>query len=410
MDIGGMAIPVDDDLERPASNPSLTESRWRTVPPRLLAAIWLVLLGNPLLSFLDSDPPTVKRWLGLIGLALFITTYIWQLLYHPLDSDWVGRRPSAMRWAPVMVLTGLSVAMTLGMGPAFLLLFVFAGVSVGACLPTESAPVMLGAVIAIATLCGAISGPGWSDIAGADLTIFGIGTLIILLAHLTATVRELRSARLEIARLAVSEERLRFSRDLHDLLGHSLSLITLKSELAGRMIETNPKKAIVEIHDIERIARSALQETRETVAGYRQPTLAGEIRAAREMVMAAGISFVATDAPTALPSEIDSVLAWTVREGVTNVIRHSRATRCTIKVAILGGEASVEVTDNGTGSTAFGKRAGNGLKGLTERVTARAGSLDARPKPDGGFCLMVTIPVTPSAHVIGHQPQLAHSA
>jgi two-component system sensor histidine kinase DesK len=374
-----------------------------------LAAIWLVLLAGPIEALLNSDPSTAKRWLGLIGAALFIATYILQLLYFPLDSDSIDSRRSAVRCAPIVILTGISIAMTVGIARDFLILFIFAGVSVGACLPAEPAAEMLGAVIAIATICGAISGSSWSSIAGVDLTIFGIGALIILLAHLMAAVRELRSARLEIARLAVAEERLRFSRDLHDLLGHSLSLITLKSELAGRLMETNPEQATIEIHDIERIARSALQETRETVAGYRQPTLAGELRAAREMITAAGMSFVAGESAVSLPPEIDSVLAWAVREGVTNVIRHSRATRCTITVRAYEGKASVEVADNGTGSVATGKREGNGLNGLTERVTAQAGFLDAGPRADGGFRLLVTIPFTPP-QLIDHHQQLAVSA
>lgn len=393
MDSNPLALVVDRDPGLSGFRGTESASRWRSVPPRLLAAIWLVLLAGPLETVLDSHPSRFKLWLCLVGLALFTGIYIWHLLSHPLESAWIGDGHPAVQWTPVITLTGLGLVMTVGLGPAFLMLFVFAGVTVGTSLPTQQAATVLGVVIVIATACGALSGAGWSNIAGVDLTIFGIGAMMILLAHLIVTVRDLRAARLEIARLAVSEERLRFSRDLHDLLGHSLSLITLKSELAGRLMESNPEKAAVEIHDIERIARSALQETRETVAGYRQPTLEGELRAAREMITAAGISFVAGGAIPTLPADVDGVLAWAVREGVTNVIRHSRATQCTIKIGTVDDEASIEVTDNGKGVSTRGMRDGNGLKGLTERVAARDGHLVATSSIDGGFRLRVVLPI-----------------
>ena len=212
--------------------------------------------------------------------------------------------------------------------------------------------------------------------------------------RMLSTIQELRAAREEIARLAVSEERLRFARDLHDLLGHSLSLITLKSELAGRLIEAAPYKAAGEIEDIENVARDALREVREAVAGYRQPTLEAELAGAREMLDAAGIECRcdgAADSGAALPPSVESVLAWTVREGVTNVIRHSRADTCEVRVSRNVSEAGIEVTDNGRG--AGSSSSGSGLSGLAERVESRGGSLEAGPRNSGGFRLRVTLPV-----------------
>src|SRR5438309_515445 len=145
--------------------------------------------------------------------------------------------------------------------------------------------------------------------------------------------RQLSQAREQIARLAVGEERLRFARDLHDLLGHSLSVIALKSELAGRLIKTTPGLAAHEVEDIEKVARDALRDVREAVAGYRQPTLAAELAGAHEALTAAGIDYRAEDEHMPLPPAIEAVLDWTVREGVTNVMRHSKAKRCEIRIS-----------------------------------------------------------------------------
>ncbi|TME45085.1 MAG: sensor histidine kinase, partial [Chloroflexi bacterium] len=131
--------------------------------------------------------------------------------------------------------------------------------------------------------------------------------------------QQLSMAREQIGRLAVGEERLRFARDLHDLLGHSLSVIALKSELAGRLIQSTPGLAAHEVEDIEKVARDALREVREVVAGYRQPTLAAELAGAREALTAAGIEFRVDQDHAALPPAVEAVLAWAVREGVTNV-------------------------------------------------------------------------------------------
>jgi two-component system, NarL family, sensor histidine kinase DesK len=208
-----------------------------------------------------------------------------------------------------------------------------------------------------------------------------------------ATVEELRSAREELARMAVNEERLRFARDLHDLLGHSLSLITLKSELAGRLLPEEPEKAETEVHDIEEVARQALGEVREAVAGYRSPTLDEELAGAAEMLGAAGIDFELENEAGLLPREIDGVLAWAVREGTTNVIRHSQARNCHILLAREDGMVYATITDDGRGETDQGT-SGSGLPGLAERVaTFSDGEFDAGPLPEGGFRLRVELPL-----------------
>jgi two-component system sensor histidine kinase DesK len=224
----------------------------------------------------------------------------------------------------------------------------------------------------------------------------GIGSAGLLYA--VATVRELRAAREEIARLAVAEERLRFARDLHDLLGHSLSLIALKSELATQLAAAAPERAAAEMRDVEGVAREALREVREAVAGYRQPTLPDELSAAAEILAAAGIALRRDGEVSGLAPWVEAALAWTVREGVTNVIRHSRARVCTIRFTRDADRVGVEVADDGAGAAAGRAQtepgAGHsGLPGLRERVTAVGGRVEAGPGVTGGFRLAATVPL-----------------
>jgi two-component system sensor histidine kinase DesK len=192
------------------------------------------------------------------------------------------------------------------------------------------------------------------------------------------------------------------ARDLHDLLGHTLSLITLKSELAGRLVDRQPAQAAQEIREVEQEARRALREVRQAVTAYRQPTLRGELEGARQLLAAAGIECMIEDAAEALPLAVDGVLAWAVREGVTNVIRHSRARHCTLRVAVAPGSARVELTDDGQPAEVRAEGAatpGSGLSGLAERVAAVGGQLEAGMMTvDGkrGFRLWVSVPIRSS--------------
>jgi two-component system sensor histidine kinase DesK len=194
---------------------------------------------------------------------------------------------------------------------------------------------------------------------GATLAALGVPLLGGLLAYSAerrnVLMVKLNQARAELARTAVAEERLRISRDLHDLLGHSLSLIALKSELAGRTIESDPQRAAKEIAELEAVARRSLAEVRQAVTGYRQPSLAAELAAARRMLASAGID-CRVDVPGtyALPLAVDALLAWTVREASTNIVRHSGARHARITVAVTGASASAELTDDGAGRGATG--------------------------------------------------------
>ena len=239
----------------------------------------------------------------------------------------------------------------------------------------------------------------WLQIIPLMLLVRGIGVDMIGAARLSGAIRELQAAREELAHLAVTEERQRLSRDLHDLLGHTLSMITLKSELAGRLVEQEPARAIQEIREVERAARHTLREVREAVAGYRQPRLESELDGARQILSAAGVACQVEHSAGELEPSTDAVLAWTVREGVTNVIRHSRARRCSIRLTHENSTVCAEVMNDGPRRQPLESakaRTGSGLSGLNERVNSHRGHMEAGPlrtAGNEGFRLRVELPV-----------------
>jgi two-component system sensor histidine kinase DesK len=203
----------------------------------------------------------------------------------------------------------------------------------------------------------------------------------------------------------VEEERLRLARDLHDLLGQTLSVITLKTELARSLITEDPARCAQELTEIEQVGRLTLREVRKTVAGYRQPRLASEVDGARQLLDAAGIESSIEQLPAELPQPLDAALAWTVREGVTNIIRHSRARRCLLRFTQDQGGIGVELLNDQAGAAmvgTLGRSQGNGLLGLRERVSGLGGTMEAGPLLLSGkphFRLRVALPMRPQVEV-----------
>jgi two-component system, NarL family, sensor histidine kinase DesK len=357
---------------------------------RLLGPLFgLVFLIYPVRAVLTSDPTPARVSLAVAGAALFAGVFLWLMwTQEPLWAAAAEPSEARKRRATIAFLAVLAIALNLALGSEWRVLFFHVNVAAGIMLLTRDAYVAIVGLAATTLALGFVSGMAWLALPTA-----AIGLWATAFVRQVAAVAELRSAREELARLAVSEERLRFARDLHDLLGHSLSLITLKSELAGRLLPTAPEKAATEIHDIEGVARQALREVREAVAGYRRPTLDEELAGASEMLQAAGISCLIENQTGVLPKAVDAVLAWAVREGTTNVIRHSRAKHCRIVLARENEEISAEITDDGGGyQKESGEDSGSGLSGLAERVATFAGRVETDSLPDGGFRLRVVLP------------------
>ena len=227
----------------------------------------------------------------------------------------------------------------------------------------------------------------WGITAGVSAT----SALWLLIGGLMRANEALREARAELAEMAVAEERLRFARDLHDLLGHDLSLIALKAELARKLLPARADEAAAEVEQIRELTRSALAQVREAVGGYRRPTLSSELAGARVALEAAGIE-LDVDAPDdALDPEVASVLAWAVREGATNAIRHSGARHAAITLRAREGTTELEIADDGRGAPAH-DGGGHGLTGLRERVQSVGGTVEAGAGPGGGFRVTVRVP------------------
>jgi two-component system sensor histidine kinase DesK len=216
------------------------------------------------------------------------------------------------------------------------------------------------------------------------------GTLVATLAiwGITQSISrniEVLEVREENARLALEDERNRFARDLHDILGHSLTVITVKAELANRLVDVDTERAKAELADLERLSRDALADVRRAVEGYRELTLPGELARARTALSAAEIEADLPNSTDDVPSDVRELFAWVVREGITNVIRHSGARRCTVVLA----EHEVEVRDDGRGAVAAGN--GHGITGLRERAAAVGGTVVTQSLQPG-FSLKVLVP------------------
>jgi two-component system sensor histidine kinase DesK len=373
---------------------------------RLYAQFWLVCLLFPIFSLVQGAHDPVHLLIALAGLVLFVTIYTWVMWPHPLNSGALTRFRFRTSLLLFVALTILVLLLSLGYGSAFLWLFIGVSAVAGVTFPARSAFVAV-MVLTLLTLFIGVSASGgvmsadWLQIVPLVLLVRGLGLDMIGLARLSSTIQALYTARTELTRMAVIEERLRLARDLHDLLGHTLSLITLKSELAGRLVEQEPARAAREIHEVEDVARRTLREVREAVAGYRQPKLSSELDGARQMLEAAGIACTIEHTSGALTPAADAVLAWTVREGVTNVIRHGCARHCHIRVTREHGTVRAEVTNDGCPGQGqepkpVPKGTGSGVIGLTERVTALGGGIEAGPVETSGkegFRLLVELPL-----------------
>ena len=379
----------------------------------LFAAIWLVYLAQPASELWDSHDP-VRRYLGLAGLAAFAAVFI--AAFATVRSLRHRRQPIQHRWATIALAAEAALVavgyLTIGRDATSLLIYV--GVMAVFLLPTRAGWSVVAAAIVVSVAVPALV-PGWPvdpsfafQVFVSALACWGVSVVIRRNAQLAV-------ARGEITRLALADERNRFARDLHDILGHSLTVVAVKAELAGRLASLDPQRAEAEIADVERIARQALADVRAAAAGYHEVTLARELASAGTALSAAGITaeLPGADLPQ-LPRAREELFGWAVREGVTNVVRHSGAGRCRIRLTASG----IEIADDGCGpgeaapgpgpagagpapeAGAAGQQAGpagcttggHGLTGLCERAAAAGAAVRTGRSAWGGFSLRVQVP------------------
>ncbi|HEY0752736.1 MAG TPA: histidine kinase [Ktedonobacteraceae bacterium] len=359
---------------------------------------WLVFIAYEVYNLLQTHLSLLRLEIVLGTIFCFIALYSWLVWPHPLSFQAQARARSNFIWLPFVLLVGLTIFLNLAYGGAWIWDFIFCAVVAGVIFPSYRAgPAILALVLITLGMGRFLFGADWEQFLIPIILVAGVGSGMAGLVSSFSTIRELQLARSELARLAVMEERFRLARDLHDLLGHKLSMITLKSELAGRLIDKAPERAVKEVHDIEQVARQTLHEVREAVAGYRQPRLESELETARQMLETAGIACSIIQEVEALPATADALLAWTIREGVTNVIRHSRAQQCAIRLGWEQERVFAEVVNDGYQERDKGwQEDGTGLTGIAERVAIMGGSFAAGPCHAGNsqrFCLRIELPL-----------------
>ncbi|MFI0740806.1 sensor histidine kinase [Streptomyces sp. NPDC021100] len=220
----------------------------------------------------------------------------------------------------------------------------------------------------------------------------GVGMAMATYRRILDLNAELRRTRRELARSAVAEERLRFARDVHDVLGHSLLRLILHTEVTRRLHRVGETDVEAELRKIEDLGRQALERVREAVSGYRRLDVCAVVEEARPTLTDAGVTLAFDAGADELPEEVETVLGWVVRESLSNVVKHAGADRCTVTLRVADRQAVLDVRDDGSGRGRPG-RAGNGLTGLTERVTALGGRLHAGNAPGGGFRVRASVPL-----------------
>jgi two-component system sensor histidine kinase DesK len=398
---GGSATSVaavggtDEDAKPawiPAGPPRYRKVAW------VWAAIWLIYLIQPLQKAWRNPNP-LAHVVSTTAIVLFAVIYIAYFVVMRVLRQRQRRATRLVRWGGLAVMIALVVMAAWGVGESALGMSVYIGVWSFFMIPVRGAAVLVAGLMLASILLPQVV-PGWSPNYGLTFSIFVSSIAVWGVTQIIDRNVQLAAAREEITRLAVNDERNRFARDLHDILGHTLTVVTVKAELAGRLVRLSPERAEAEIADLERLSRQALHDVRAAVAGYRDVTLATELAGSRTALSAAAIQ---ADLPRGIdhvPANRQELFGWVVREGVTNVVRHSGAKRCQIRVAAN----QIEVTDDGRGPSAQdasgspnlgrpGERAfGHGLAGLRERAEAAGGSLAVGRSAEGGFALRVRMP------------------
>ncbi|MFK0212574.1 MULTISPECIES: sensor histidine kinase [unclassified Streptomyces] len=361
-------------------------------PSGLSLLPWLLMGLGALSHLLGGQAP--NPWIGAAGLLAFNTVYI-AIVFRAFDRR---RRESPLTWGLLVTLGLLTFGLAIGYGREWLLLFPLLGLGVGAVVRRGRLLPLIAFPLVVAVGAVTFWRDGWDSIGIVYGTFISVMVTAAILA-LDETVRELRETREELARAAVEKERLRFSRDLHDLLGHTLSVIVVKSEVVRRLAPRDLDAALAQVADIESVGRQALTEIREAVTGYREGSLATELDRARDALSTAGIEPVVRRSGPLLEPQTEALLSWVVRESATNAVRHSGASRCEIALTGSADRVRLTVTDDGRGP-ADGPP-GSGLRGLRERVAAAGGTLDSGPAPRGGFRVTAELPVEASVPLEG---------
>lgn len=389
----GIARPVTGALDRVArgvaggdDTPESAIQQRRLIFGAILALVWLLYLVGPIVSQWH-DGRHARAVAAAFCLALFwvLTASCFGPFRRP---DWdeaptAPVSPEWPRWLVLGALAGLSGALTALLGVTGLGTAIYVAAAAVFVLPTAKSGVVVATVAAVLISLSLVTPLHFGS---APLYFAFIPVLMWIGREVSARRAQLREVtRRQQGELAIVEERNRVARDVHDILGHSLTVITVKTELAQRLLDDDPSRARQELADVERLAREALAGVRDTVGGLGEVSLAGELANARTALRAAGIEAELPD-PADLPERHGVAFGWVLREAVTNVVRHSGARHCRVRV----GDRMIEITDDGRG--VCGAVFGSGLSGLRERVRAAGGHLVVATPPAGGTLVRAEFP------------------
>jgi two-component system sensor histidine kinase DesK len=343
-----------------------------------LRYVWLIFLSfflvHPLLDHISAR----ERLLSLLGTIFFLVCYF-------------GIFSCKGKW-PYLCLAGIGLLGVIfaPFNPGASVFFIYVASFMGFVVEKpRTGFILLGALLA------AVGLESWLLHLRAEFWVtsfvvsIGVGVANIHFAERNRANAKLRLAHSEIEHLAKVAERERIARDLHDVLGHTLSVIILKSELAGKLIDRDGERARAEIADVEKTAREALAEVRHTIRGYRAQSLEAELKRARAALETAGLSVQSEAADVTLTPVQESVVALVVREAVTNVVRHAKARNFLLRLAPVNGNCLLEIQDDGRGGDQV---EGNGLLGMRERIEALGGTVQRDTR--AGTRLTIQFPLT----------------
>ncbi len=366
-----------------APQPDSLVARFRRDSPRTRAGRWYPLLML-VWSFWIVATPMFDRDLRERLPATLASYAVFLVLYA---IAYVGER-RWLKWSAAGI-AALGFLIT-PVNPGAQGYVIYACAFVAFCVTGRTAVLTMLALLGMYAAECAWLGTSWVVVLSATLIGLSVGLMNVVQARNLQVNVELRLSHDEVRRLAAMAERERIGRDLHDLLGHTLSLIALKSELASRLWERDPQAARAHVREVERVAREALAQVRGAVTGMRTTGLAAELASARLLLEAAGIGFDYTLPDLRLPAALETALGLILREAATNIQRHSRASHASVHGRIKANRLLIDIADNGRGGALV---PGNGLVGTRERIEALGGTLAIEAPPGQGTTLHIALPL-----------------
>jgi two-component system sensor histidine kinase DesK len=349
-----------------------------------LRYLWLVYLLMFPLPWFVQRPDTWQVMAALAGIAMFLPIY-----FHGYTAG--GWR--SLRMAALILLLGFALRSTGGLWGVFVLY--------AAAMAAGVQPRQLGARAAIVVGAAFLAFVAWHQMGPwewAPTLFFGVIVALNVMHLVTVEVKnqQLAESREDARRLAVTAERERISRDVHDLLGHTLTLVAVKADLAGKLVERDPVAARAEIEEIRLAARKALADVRAAVTAMRATTLSAEVASARHALATADVTLDAQVPLEELPPAVETALAFVLREATTNIVRHAQASRCQLRFQREPAEVVMEIRDDGRGVSG---PEGNGVRGMRERVAMLGGTLQLAGSE--GAVITARVPLGPSTPVLG---------